>query len=283
MLRRSHSTDAGGPVTNRRSLQTNMQRISRAQQFVPGHVGGRVASAQPVRTRTAVGVMSALPGVPPDRVDVSSIDLEFGASDFMLQPFAGASLAIVVVEATALPGELKTLPTPTGWVLLDTEDMPWGRVKWWAFATTSPAGADRHFAFTDPATGDYYSTQVHYTYLYGGSGGGTWALTRGTLYDGFTKSGYAEPPEGAAFWQQFAACSNTWAETANPGVAWTLGFGGNIALWAYPCSDLSGAAFQSQWINAAPLNEADDGVVDWTGLGAMGWPGSRAFAISWTP
>lgn len=36
-------------MTSRRSRPTDAQRKSRALQFVPGHVGGRVASAQPVR------------------------------------------------------------------------------------------------------------------------------------------------------------------------------------------------------------------------------------------
>jgi len=38
-------------VTSRRSMQTYSERMSRAMQFVPGHVGGRVASAQPIRRR----------------------------------------------------------------------------------------------------------------------------------------------------------------------------------------------------------------------------------------
>lgn len=36
-------------MTSRRSIRSHQQRASRAFQFVPGHVGGRVASAQPVR------------------------------------------------------------------------------------------------------------------------------------------------------------------------------------------------------------------------------------------
>ena len=38
-------------MTSRRSIQQYEQRISRMLQFVPGHVGGRVSSAQPVERR----------------------------------------------------------------------------------------------------------------------------------------------------------------------------------------------------------------------------------------
>lgn len=48
-------------MTNRRSLQSAAARQSRQTQFVPGHVGGRVASAQPVRSRRAVGAAGASP------------------------------------------------------------------------------------------------------------------------------------------------------------------------------------------------------------------------------
>jgi hypothetical protein len=61
-------------MTNRRSLQTNMQRISRARQFVPGHLGGRVASAQPVRRRAGVGQVSA-PPPPPGPTPYACYDL----------------------------------------------------------------------------------------------------------------------------------------------------------------------------------------------------------------
>jgi len=46
-------------VTDRRSFQTWTERMSRQAQFVPGHVGGRVASAQPVKRRVTVGRVSA--------------------------------------------------------------------------------------------------------------------------------------------------------------------------------------------------------------------------------
>lgn len=39
-------------MTSRRSASSSEARLSRQTQFVPGHVGGRVASAQPVRRRT---------------------------------------------------------------------------------------------------------------------------------------------------------------------------------------------------------------------------------------
>lgn len=38
-------------MTSRRSMQTHAERVSRALQFIPGHVGGRVASAQPIYHR----------------------------------------------------------------------------------------------------------------------------------------------------------------------------------------------------------------------------------------
>jgi hypothetical protein len=53
-------------MTSRRAMPGYDQRLSRALQFVPGHVGGRVASAQPVRRRggtirQAVGATGAAP------------------------------------------------------------------------------------------------------------------------------------------------------------------------------------------------------------------------------
>jgi hypothetical protein len=46
-------------MTNRRSLQGYSLRESRELQFTPGHVGGRVASAQPVARRIAIGAVTA--------------------------------------------------------------------------------------------------------------------------------------------------------------------------------------------------------------------------------
>lgn len=42
-------------MTSRRSFRPWTQRLSQAQQFRPGHVTGRVASAQPLRRRTRLG------------------------------------------------------------------------------------------------------------------------------------------------------------------------------------------------------------------------------------
>jgi hypothetical protein len=44
-------------MTGRRSMQTYEARVSRALQFLPGHITGRVASAQPVQRRRTVGVV----------------------------------------------------------------------------------------------------------------------------------------------------------------------------------------------------------------------------------
>lgn len=54
-------------MTGRRSMAGWEQRLSRALQFQPGHVGGRIASAQPVKRnggmlrRPAVGAVTSLP------------------------------------------------------------------------------------------------------------------------------------------------------------------------------------------------------------------------------
>jgi len=46
-------------MTGRRSLATHAARESRWLQFEPGHVGGRVDSAQPVRRRQRIGRVEA--------------------------------------------------------------------------------------------------------------------------------------------------------------------------------------------------------------------------------
>jgi hypothetical protein len=38
-------------MTSRRPIRGHTERVSRALQFIPGHVSGRVASAQPIRRR----------------------------------------------------------------------------------------------------------------------------------------------------------------------------------------------------------------------------------------
>ena len=60
-------------MTSRRAIATYAQRTSRALQFIPGHAGGRVDSAQPVLRRVGTlrgsvgeaGAGSSSPAPPP--------------------------------------------------------------------------------------------------------------------------------------------------------------------------------------------------------------------------
>jgi len=94
-------------VTSRRSMRSHQQRASRAFQFVPGHVGGRVASAQPV---LRLGNISAQ--VDPEDVVVCGTDWPLTSGTSTTARYDGATF----FDYTILSVEIAYTCTYTGTV-----------------------------------------------------------------------------------------------------------------------------------------------------------------------
>lgn len=90
-------------MTGRRAVRQWDERLSRALQFVPGHVGGRVASAQPIRRRggtlrqASVGAVT----IPPTTFDLFSQFIVAGNSNCDLSPWPTGSGVVVANAPTA--------------------------------------------------------------------------------------------------------------------------------------------------------------------------------------
>lgn len=153
-------------MTDRRSLQTNNARVSRALQFVPGHVGGRVASAQPVRRlggtlRTpSVGTMAepSVPlGTPPDALDsartifTSTVSGENGSTTYQGwdgTPAAGDMLLSLLVGSwTDGFNSAAEVTPPAGWdVLLSGSHSSGGtNTVWTLIGIDAFSTADRYW------------------------------------------------------------------------------------------------------------------------------------------
>lgn len=111
-------------MTSRRAIPGYDQRVSRALQFVPGHLGGRVASAQPVRRRggtirrEAVGAAGAAPSF----VEPTIFERKVGYSPAAATPatidtLAGFTLSTGDMVATVLMTTGTATP-PAGWRLM---------------------------------------------------------------------------------------------------------------------------------------------------------------------
>lgn len=104
-------------MTDRRSLQADAARTSRAFQFIPGHVGGRVASAQPVRRRRTIGgLQAAPPELPTSYIYAGGVaGASIPASVTMTTP-SGLQAGDEIIAAFATRSA--TLTIPTGWTAL---------------------------------------------------------------------------------------------------------------------------------------------------------------------
>lgn len=271
-------------MTNRRSLQTNMQRISRAQQFVPGHVGGRVASAQPVRERNKVGAVAAAPIAPPSGAVVLGGFGLFQDSFTLSAAPAGSNTASILIGAFSsiwsVPGgaaAMDNLVVPDGWSVLDTGT--WNvEVTWWLLTTDSPETAGLNFTWSDDG-GSQVQVAWAATYLSGTAGVGTWGVTLGTANYGSPSSTPTQPPEGAVVWQQMGLISSVWvgADGKTLDVIPGSGSGQYITLYSYPGFGTYGTtAFQDEWINGAPTSDQ----LTWSSLGVFGQPGSQPMCVT---
>lgn len=108
-------------MTSRRSMKTPTEKVSRALQFIPGHVGGRVASAQPVLRRERIGVAGATPPAPDPPTGFSHLGHTFmTGTDTMdwLQLLAPQSQPPADTVLVALAHGGHTYTPPTGWTTL---------------------------------------------------------------------------------------------------------------------------------------------------------------------
>lgn len=219
-------------MTSRRSLQTFNQRLSRQTQFVPGHVGGRVASAQPVKRRPTIGASTARPPVPPDEVwyqyqsyhtDGSGLDAELGS-------LAGVSAAFAVVSTA---GQYLT-QIPSGWTELHRETLTQnGKGEWLIMAIDNVVGNEGTTVTSvdDPTVG-YAGGQVSWCYVYGGDGTGGWQYSYlrddlNPIVD-LAAPGVSSGPYYQCFW-----CQGVWGFTSYP-AGMTLIGPGVLAGGFYP-------------------------------------------------
>jgi hypothetical protein len=96
-------------MTSRRSMKTPAEKMSRALQFIPGHVGGRVASAQPVLRRARVGVAGVVASAVLQQTGYASA---FGGSSISPNFSAMTSGDLAVVVACCSGG---TITKPASW------------------------------------------------------------------------------------------------------------------------------------------------------------------------
>jgi hypothetical protein len=97
------------------------ERMSRQTQFLPGHVGGRVASAQPVRSRRTIGAAQQTVVAPPawremDKNASSPTTVEI---EFFHTVGVGINTGDVVM-AVVIARDGGTIGAPTGWTVLVT-------------------------------------------------------------------------------------------------------------------------------------------------------------------
>lgn len=115
-------------MTSRRRIPSGSERQSRLDQFRPGHVGGRVASAQPIRRnggtlrRVSVGAIEIpVPESPPEVATFSSEVYEYGDTPGFTEIDAGLTLAGAVAGDTAIAWAMcfgSSVTAPSGWTTL---------------------------------------------------------------------------------------------------------------------------------------------------------------------
>lgn len=275
-------------MTNRRSLRVDTARTSRAFQFIPGHVGGRVDSAQPVLRRRTVGNLGKQPAVPPDYIIARNINSEGENGPFTLDPFTGylgqpvSSAAMLIAsygtQWTTPPYSLSDLVLPTGWRVLDSADV--GEKHWWAVACDDPASAGRTFSFSDPQTTGTGLTAVQawYFYLAGGSGGG-WGASRGPAFSGSGVAQYAEVPGDAAVYAQVATLYSCYSGLTVPAGLGLSGWGSGVACTCWPGTN--GWTPVDTWMANSPLVTGVATDTTWGGAGWLGFIGSQALSLYW--
>lgn len=264
-------------MTNRRSLQSDAARSSRAFQFVPGHVGGRVASAQPVRYRRHIGgIGSSVVPLPPTSLFVGGADIFSDAATSMTIPTftAGTTSAVVLVAATGRNG----FTAPTGWRVLAESTGSFGSVnrhgdaisQWAMLAADTATGTEgRTMTFPSTTGQEYKAISVSYAYFIGG-GGGYWSCLQGAQLALTSASYPTTVPAGTAAWVQMCALAGVYAWGDKQG--FTAGIG-PMTFAHYPGAGTT--AFNSASPKSSSL------LINYTDLGAAGYPNSLSFAAVW--
>lgn len=258
-------------MTDRRSMQADAARSSRAFQFVPGHVGGRVASAQPVRRRRTVGGLTKPPGVTPATVAIST---GLGASA-TVAPADVTAAAIMFLHA----GYDATATPPAGFTRIDADTFgpastPVGPLTW-QVVTAGPVAEGTVPTFTlGGAVGGWSQVEEWVVVYFIGGTGGSLSVERGPHYP---STSYAEfndaPPSGAESWIYLGALKGVY-NNPTTNVSGLTNSNGLIGIYAYP----------GVGSHAAPATTLPSSAyLDWDSLGAYGIPGSQALCLGWTP
>lgn len=250
-------------MTDRRSLQADAARSSRAFQFVPGHVGGRVASAQPVRRRRTVGGLSAVPGTPP-----ATLKMQNGSGATIAAPPADVSAAFHAVITSGGTG----ITPPAGWTTLASGTFAYGhycimrRVGTWTESQTVGVGG---------------STQVGYASAwFTGATGGSWVHSLATP-SGITYMDLVDAPAGATCWARLGVIQNLYSGLSYDS---TLGDTGSSSFTAGYVSP-RGGTYTVASDPKVTLEESDYSVyyVDWTSIGAWGTGDGLCISAGWAP
>lgn len=177
-------------MTGRRAVRQWDERLSRALQFVPGHVGGRVASAQPIRRRggtlrrvsvgAAGGASVVLPTSDDDvRVHRKS-SVGFSGSDYhtwgLVAPDAGDMLLSAFVGSYFTASSAPTYDPPAGWTTLLSGSTDEGDVRtvWKVAAVDSYTDQGRTWALAGSPDDWPFETTNLTSWRVTGASGMTW-------------------------------------------------------------------------------------------------------------
>lgn len=296
-------------MTNRRSLQTNMQRISRAQQFVPGHVGGRVASAQPVNHRTnRVGATQRpADATPPTSAYLykDGVNQDSGISGATYNPearavAAGRPLVAGQVSVVSIFSSGSIL-APSGWRVLGSGAVgsyidlidPHFEVQnlFWLVAVSPPWTYSGSWGGDFDITcngqnwwdiGAYDIVDTHYI----GASGGVWNLnySEHSVSDAGT---LVSPSPDWVVREMRVGASGSWTSWTLPGddadYFWNNTFHAH-ACWPYATGDdVIPTGDFADWYRADSPNSPPSGEYTFDGGGIYGQQNSVSMAIGWTP
>lgn len=192
-------------MTSRRSLSNSESRLSRQTQFIPGHVGGRVASAQPVRRRTpVVGRVLASPATAPDSIGATMFEGNWASTIGFTSPPAGTTTVAVMISG--YPG------TPDGWVKVASGDGPVSR-GWNIFIANDWVQGVTPQSFTFP--GDGYGLYSAGVALFAVGGSMLWSYAMGPV-SSIADVSYATPDTSSGFWAQCAILTGVYAFESGP-------------------------------------------------------------------
>lgn len=257
-------------MTDRRSLQADAARASRAFQFVPGHVGGRVASAQPVKRRSTIGGIAKAPGGAPTAVVSHLAEATSPSSNLVTLPAPPTGVTSAVALVLSGSGSM-TLPAGWGSIATGSHETI-GRYH--LATTTDPT--DRTFTL-----GSVSAWAYAVAYFTGGRDG-AWSAIVGPTVSGTSIAYFTNVPAPSADapWVQIVGITGIWTEGSVPANVETSPNGAAAGAAICPGGSLSGAAFATA-MNSYALTSSD--AWDYENLGTYGPPHSISFAAVWSP